>query len=54
VRTTASAGLALGLTAVAAAAGCALAVVTGALAVGVYWWVLLRRRSPGARSGRVQ
>ena len=34
MRTTASAGLALRLTAVAAAAGCALAVVTGALAVG--------------------
>jgi hypothetical protein len=22
------------------------------IAVGVYWWVLLRRRAPGARSGR--
>jgi len=21
------------------------------IAVGVYWWLLLRRRSPGARSG---
>ena len=24
------------------------------VAVGVYWWILLRRRSPGARSGKVQ
>lgn len=24
------------------------------IAVGVYWWILLRRRSTGARSGRVQ
>jgi hypothetical protein len=24
------------------------------IAVGVYWWALLRRRSPGARSGKVQ
>ena len=24
------------------------------IAVGVYWWVLLRRRAPGARSGKVQ
>ena len=23
------------------------------VAVGVYWWVLLRRRTPGARSGKV-
>jgi hypothetical protein len=22
--------------------------------VGIYWWVLLRRRAPGARSGRVE
>jgi hypothetical protein len=24
------------------------------VAVGVYWWLLLRRRVPGARSGKVQ
>jgi hypothetical protein len=24
------------------------------IAVGVYWWILLRRRTPGARSGKVQ
>jgi hypothetical protein len=24
------------------------------VAVGIYWWVLLRRRAPGARSGRVE
>jgi len=24
------------------------------VAVGLYWWVLLRRRSPGARTGKVQ
>lgn len=23
------------------------------IAVGLYWWFLLRRRTPGARSGRV-
>lgn len=23
------------------------------IAVGLYWWILLRRRTPGARSGRV-
>lgn len=23
-------------------------------AVGIYWWVLLRRRAPGARSGKVE
>lgn len=23
------------------------------IGVGVYWWVLLRRRAPGARSGKV-
>lgn len=24
------------------------------IAVGVYWWILLRRRTPGARSGRAE
>lgn len=24
------------------------------VAVGIYWWVLLRRRAPGARSGKVE
>ncbi|HET8528425.1 MAG TPA: hypothetical protein VFL60_05905 [Gaiellaceae bacterium] len=24
------------------------------VAIGVYWWILLRRRAPGARSGKVQ
>lgn len=24
------------------------------VAVGIYWWVLLRRRHPGARTGKVQ
>jgi len=24
------------------------------IAVGVYWWALLRRRTPGARSGTVE
>jgi hypothetical protein len=24
------------------------------VAVGVYWWILLRRRAPGARTGKVQ
>jgi hypothetical protein len=24
------------------------------VAIGLYWWMLLRRRSPGARSGKVQ
>jgi hypothetical protein len=24
------------------------------VAVGIYWWVLLRRRTPGARSGKVE
>jgi hypothetical protein len=32
-----------------------LVLPVGALiAVGVYWWILLRRRAPGARSGKVQ
>lgn len=24
------------------------------IAVGLYWWILLRRRAPGARTGKVQ
>jgi hypothetical protein len=24
------------------------------LAVGIYWWMLLRRQAPGARSGKVE
>lgn len=24
------------------------------VAVGIYWWALLRRRAPGARTGKVQ
>jgi hypothetical protein len=24
------------------------------VAVGIYWWVLLRRRAPGARNGKVE
>jgi hypothetical protein len=24
------------------------------IGVGVYWWALLRRRAPGARTGKVQ
>jgi hypothetical protein len=32
-----------------------LVLPVGALiAVGVYWWILRRRRAPGARSGKVQ
>jgi hypothetical protein len=32
-----------------------LVIPLGALiAVGIYWWILLRRRTPGARSGKVQ
>jgi hypothetical protein len=24
------------------------------VAVGLYWWILFRRRSPGSRTGKVQ